>query len=85
MDDSERLARFETVLAALLAEQESVCVTLEGLRAQGKTRTATYQQLTARKLALRECARDSADGLGQDVGGVSVGDRRAHGREGAGR
>ena len=48
MDDSERLARFEAVLAALLAEQESVCVTLEGLRAQGKTRTATYQQLTAR-------------------------------------
>ena len=41
------------VLAALLAEQESVCVTLEGLRAQGKTRTATYQQLTARKLALK--------------------------------
>lgn len=53
MDDSERLARFEAVLAALLAEQESVCVTLEGLRAQGKTRTATYQQLTARKLALK--------------------------------
>ena len=46
------LAAF-TVLAALLAEQESVCVTLEGLRAQGKTRTATYQQLTARKLALK--------------------------------
>ena len=41
------------MLAALLAEQESVCVTLEGLRAQGKTRTATYQQLTARKLALK--------------------------------
>ena len=41
------------VLAALLAEQESVCATLEGLRAQGKTRTATYQQLTARKLALK--------------------------------
>ena len=40
------------VLAALLAEQESVCATLEGLRAQDKTRTATYQQLTARKLAL---------------------------------
>ena len=55
MDDSERLARFEAVLAALLAEQESVCVTLEGLRAQGKTRTATYQQLTARKLALNRC------------------------------
>ena len=53
MDDSERLARFEAVLVALLAEQESVCATLEGLRVQGKTRTATYQQLTARKLALK--------------------------------
>lgn len=53
MDDSERLARFEAVLAALLAEQESVCAALEGLRAQGKTRTATYQQLTVRKLALK--------------------------------
>lgn len=53
MDDSERLARFEAVLAALLAEQESVCAALEGLRAQGKTRTATCQQLTARKLALK--------------------------------
>mgnify|MGYP000364523489 CR=1 FL=1 len=29
MDDSERLARFEAVLAALLAEQESVGATLE--------------------------------------------------------
>lgn len=53
MDDSERLTRFEAVLAGLLTEQESVGATLEGLRAQGKTRTATYQQLTARKLALK--------------------------------
>lgn len=53
MDDTERLARFEAVLANLLAEQESVVATLEGLRAQGKTRRATYQQLTARKLALK--------------------------------
>ncbi|WP_302383553.1 hypothetical protein [uncultured Adlercreutzia sp.] len=51
--DSERLVRFEAVLAGLLTEQESVGATLEGLRAQGKTRTATYQQLTARKLALK--------------------------------
>lgn len=53
MDASERLARFEAVLADLLAEQESVSAALGDLRAQGKTRTATYQQLTARKLALK--------------------------------
>lgn len=53
MEQSERLARFEAVLAGFAAEQESVCVALDGLRGQGKVRTATYQQLTARKLALK--------------------------------
>lgn len=53
MDANERLARFESALARLVEERESVTATLEGLRAQGKTRTATYQQLTARKLALK--------------------------------
>ena len=53
MEENERLARFEAVLADWVAEQESVNVTLEALRAQGKTRTATYQQLTARKLTLK--------------------------------
>lgn len=53
MNDGERLARFEAVLADWAAEWESVTTTLEALRAQGKTRTATYQQLTARKLTLK--------------------------------
>ena len=53
MEESERLARFETALADWVAERESVNATLEALRAQGKTRTATYQQLTARKLTLK--------------------------------
>lgn len=53
MEESERLARFEAVLADWVAERESVNATLEALRAQGKTRTATYQQLTARKLTLK--------------------------------
>ena len=35
--------------------------------------------------AWKAIVRDSADGLGQDAGGVPVGDRRAHGREGSGR
>lgn len=53
MDDAERLVRFEAVLAELLSEQAMVTEALEPLRAAGKVRTATYQQLTARKLALK--------------------------------
>ena len=58
MDDvgRERLERFEAVLADLVAEQEATAATLERLRAEGKTRTATYQQLAARKLTLRAAA-----------------------------
>lgn len=52
MDANERLARFEAALARLVEERETATATLGALRAQGKTRTATYQQLTARKLAL---------------------------------
>lgn len=52
-NDSERLARFEAALAALVAEQTALAATLDDLRAQGKTRTATYQQLMARKLTLK--------------------------------
>ena len=54
--DRERLARFEAVLADLRAEQESAAATLERLRAEGKTRTATYQQIAGRTLALRQAA-----------------------------
>lgn len=53
IDSVERLRRFEGLLADWVAERESVEATLAELRAQGKVRTATYQQLTARKLALQ--------------------------------
>ena len=52
----ERLARFEAVLAGLVDEQERTAAELERLRAAGRTRTATYQQLAGRKLALRTAA-----------------------------
>lgn len=52
-EDQERLAQFEGVLADLVAENALVLQQLEALRAQGKVKTATYQQLTARKLALK--------------------------------
>ena len=53
MTDAERLERFEAVLAEVLAEQEQVAAPLEELRVANKVKTATYQQLTARKLALK--------------------------------
>lgn len=53
MNDQERLMQFEGVLADLVAENALVLQQLEALRAQGKVKTATYQQLTARKLALK--------------------------------
>lgn len=53
MEPEERLARFEAVLAGMIAEQKSTCATLDELRAQGKVRTATYQQLSARKMMLK--------------------------------
>ena len=53
MSDAERLAQFEGLLADWVAERDSVEATLADLRAQNKVKTATYQQLTARKLALQ--------------------------------
>lgn len=53
MNDGERLARFEAALAALAEERESVITTLDDLRAHRTTRTATYQQMAARKLVLK--------------------------------
>lgn len=53
MDDQERLAGFEAVLSDLVAENALVLQQLESLRVQCKVKTATYRQLTARKLALK--------------------------------
>lgn len=49
----ERLAAFEAALAEMADGYDRIASQLEGMRAQGKTKTATYQQLAARKLALR--------------------------------
>lgn len=55
MDDRqlERLAAFEAALAEMADGYDRIAAQLEEMRAQGKTKTATYQQLAARKLALR--------------------------------
>lgn len=53
MTDQERLERFEAALADLQAEQASVEATMKELRAKGRVKSATYQQLMARRLTLK--------------------------------
>lgn len=45
-----RLGRIEDLYDALCAEREKTAGEMERLRAQGKTRTATYRQKMANKL-----------------------------------
>lgn len=52
MTDEERLYKFEEMLDAVENERAAVSATLEDLRAQNKVKTATYQQLFARKMTL---------------------------------
>ncbi len=54
MTEQERLDAFERMYADLLKEQEKVLEQLEALRAAGKQRGATYQQLLAQKLTLQK-------------------------------
>lgn len=56
MQDEERLKRFEAVLADLQSEQVAVAEAMEDLRAKDRVRSATYQQLMARKLTLQTLA-----------------------------
>ncbi len=52
MTDEERLCKFEEMLDAVRSERQTVSATLEDLRVQNKVKTATYQQLFARKMTL---------------------------------
>lgn len=53
MNEQERLAAYERMYGDLLREREDVLAKLEGLRAAGKQRGATYQQLLAQKLTVQ--------------------------------
>lgn len=53
MQDEERLKRFESVLSDLQDEQALVAKTMDELRNKGRVKSATYQQLMARKLTLQ--------------------------------
>lgn len=52
MDDKERLARFEAVVADTQQERALVVNQLEELKAKGRIKSATFQQLLARKMTL---------------------------------
>lgn len=50
---SEREEKFEKMLQAVREEYGNVSEKMETLKAEGKTKTATYRQMTGRKLALQ--------------------------------
>ena len=49
-----RLSQYEDLRASLEGQLASTLEKLESLRAQGWTRSATYQQLLAQKLTLKD-------------------------------
>ena len=53
MTDLERLAAYDRMYADLLREREQVLTNMERLRAAGKNRGVTYQQLLAQKLTVQ--------------------------------
>ena len=53
MSDLERLAAYDRMYADLLKEREKVLADMEKLRAAGKNKGATYQQLLAQKLTVQ--------------------------------
>ena len=53
MTDAEKLAAYERRYADLLRERDKVLSDLDKLRAAGKNRGATYQQLLAQKLTVQ--------------------------------
>ena len=53
MTDLERLAAYDRMYGDLLKERDKVLFDMEKLRAAGKNKGATYQQLLAQKLTVQ--------------------------------
>ena len=53
MSDLERLAAYDRMYADLLRERDKVLADMDKLRAGGKNKGATYQQLLAQKLTVQ--------------------------------
>ena len=52
MTEAERLAAYDRMYADLLKERDKVLADMDKLRAAGRNRGTTYQQLLAQKLSL---------------------------------
>lgn len=50
---SEREEKFEKMLQAIQEEYKTISGRMEALKAEGRTRSATYRQLMGRKLTLQ--------------------------------
>ena len=53
MSDLERLAAYDRMYTDLLRERDKVLADMDKLRAAGKNKGATYQQLLAQKLTVQ--------------------------------
>ena len=53
MTEQERLAAYDHMYADLLKERDKVLADMEKLRAAGKNKGVTYQQLMAQKLTVQ--------------------------------
>lgn len=70
MTDQERLAAYDRMYADLLRERDRVAAELERLRAAGKIRGATHQQLLAQKLTVQNLVgRFASYGIEETAGG----------------
>ena len=61
MNDGEKLAAYEEFAADARKELERCDAQMELLRAERKTKTATYRQLFANRVTLREIVRRLAE------------------------
>lgn len=57
MTDQERLAAYEALAAEVREELSSTVARMEDLQAQNKVKTATYRQLFAARVTLKEIDR----------------------------
>ena len=54
MNDQERLAAFEAMLATVQKQYDETTARMDKMKLEGKVKTATYRQLFARKLSLQD-------------------------------
>ena len=67
MTDAQRLAAYDRLYRELLAERDGVAAKMEALRAEERTKTATYRQLLTNKLTLQNLiARFAAYGIREE-------------------